>query len=69
VVVKGFLVGKASATISQRPAGYYLSYITGFSKPKVNSKSVRQSVKLQEFDIIEIGSTKMQFVEKAVYKK
>ena len=69
VVVKGFLVGKASATISQRPAGYYLSYIAGFFKPKVNGKSVKQSVKLQDFDIIEIGSTKMQFVEKAVYKK
>jgi pSer/pThr/pTyr-binding forkhead associated (FHA) protein len=69
VVVKGFFVGKVSASISQRPAGYYLSYVAGFSKPKVNGKAVKQSVKLEDLDIIELGSTKMRFLEKPVYKK
>jgi len=69
IVVKGFFVGKASASISQRPAGYYLSYVAGFSKPKVNGKAVKQSVKLEDFDIIELGSKKMQFMQKPVYKK
>ncbi len=69
VVIRGFLVGKVSATISERPSGYHLSYVSGFSKPKVNGKSVKQTVKLEEFDIIEIGPTKMQFVTKAQYRK
>jgi pSer/pThr/pTyr-binding forkhead associated (FHA) protein len=64
VVVKGFFVGQTAATISKRPDGYYLSYVGGFSKPKVNGQSVRDSVGLKQFDVIEIGSAKMQFIHK-----
>ena len=60
IVVSGLLVGKTSATISKRPKGYYLSYVAGMSKPKVNGEAVKESVVLNEFDIIEIGSVKMQ---------
>ena len=69
IVVGGLFVGKVSAGISQRPTGYYLSYLSGWSKPKVNGKAVTQSVKLEDFDIIQIGSAKMQFMQKPVYKK
>ncbi|HBZ56517.1 MAG TPA: hypothetical protein DEO88_14020 [Syntrophobacteraceae bacterium] len=69
IVVGGWLVGKVCASVSQRPTGYYLSYLGGWSKPKVNGKSVGQSTKLADLDIIEIGSTKMQFVQKSVYTK
>ena len=69
IVVGGLFVGKVSAGISQRPTGYYLSYLGGWSKPKVNGKVVTQSVKLEDFDIIQIGSAKMQFVQKTIYKK
>jgi len=62
-------VGKVCASISQRPTGYYLSYLSGWSKPKVNGKAVTQSAKLEDFDIIQIGSAKMQFTQKTVYKK
>ncbi|MFH0726304.1 MAG: FHA domain-containing protein [Pseudomonadota bacterium] len=62
--LKGFFVGQISATISQRPGGYYLNYVEGLSKPKVNGKVVRDTVQLQEFDIIEIGKNKMQIVFK-----
>jgi pSer/pThr/pTyr-binding forkhead associated (FHA) protein len=62
--IKGFFVGQISATISQRPGGYYLNYVEGLSKPKVNGKVVRDTVQLQEFDIIEIGKNKMQIVFK-----
>ena len=58
------MVGKTAATISKRPNGYYLSYVAGMSKPKVNDKVVKESVELKDFDIIEIGSGKMQFVQK-----
>ena len=61
IVVKGLFVGRTSVTISRRPDGFYLSYVSGLSKPKVNDKRVKQSTILNDFDIIDIGSTKMQF--------
>ena len=64
VVVSGLTVGKTAATISKRPNGYVLSYVGGFSKPKVEGESVKESVLLKEFDIIEIGSAKIQFIFK-----
>ncbi len=64
IVVSGLTVGKTAATISIRPKGFFLSYVGGMSKPKVNEKVVKESIKLEEFDTIEIGSVKMQFVLK-----
>jgi pSer/pThr/pTyr-binding forkhead associated (FHA) protein len=64
IIVKGLMIGKTAATISKRPKGYYLSYVGGMAKPKVNDVAVRESVLLNEFDIIELGSTKMQFIYK-----
>ena len=64
IVVGGMMMGQTAATISRRPNGYFLSYVGGMSKPKVNDTVVKESVKLKEFDIIDIGSFKMQFVFK-----
>ncbi len=64
IVANGFLVGKNAATISIRPDGYYFSYVEGMSKPKVNEDSVKGTIQLEEYDIIEIGSLKMQFTYK-----
>jgi len=64
VVVGGFMVGKTAATISRRPTGYFLSYVEGMSKPKVNGKPVKDTVQLREFDKIEIGSATLEFVLK-----
>ncbi len=69
VVVSGLMVGKIAATISSRPGGYYLSYVGGLAKPKVNGVTVKESVKLEEFDTIELGSAKVQFLYQFVYKK
>ena len=65
IVVSGFLVGKTAATISRRPKGYFFSYVGGMSKPKVNDAVVKESVELKEFDTIEIGNVKMQFIYKS----
>lgn len=65
IVVSGLMVGQTSATISKRPNGYSLSYVEGMSKPKVNGASVKESIMLKEFDVIEIGSAKLQFVIKS----
>lgn len=64
VISGGFTVGQTAATISKLPDGYYLSYVGGMSKPKLNGKAVSDSKLLQEFDVIEIGSAKVQFVIK-----
>lgn len=62
IVVKGIMMGSTAAVISRKPKGYSLSYVDGMTKPKVNGEVVKESVDLKEFDIIEVGSTKFQFV-------
>ena len=64
IVASGLMVGQTAATISKRPNGYFLSYVGGMAKPKVNDEAVKESVQLKEFDTIEIGSVKLQFVLK-----
>lgn len=65
IVVSGLTIGQTAATISKRPTGYYLSYVGGMAKPKVNGQAVKESVQLKQFDTIEIGSLKMQFIHKS----
>jgi len=64
IAVKGFMVGRTSATISKRPDGFYLSYVGGMSRPKVNGKKVKRDMILNDSDVIEIGANKMQFFER-----
>jgi len=61
VVVKGMLVDPTTATIRKEPDGYYLHYIGGLTKPKVNQKIAKESTLLKDLDIIEVGSVKLQF--------
>jgi pSer/pThr/pTyr-binding forkhead associated (FHA) protein len=61
IVVKGLWVGKTAAVISKRPDGIYLSHIGGVAKPRVNDKKVKGPLMLNDFDIIGIGSVKLQF--------
>ena len=65
IVVKGWLVGWTAATISRRPDGYSLSHAGGWSNPRVNDQRVRKSVLLQDLDVIDIGSVKLQFFAQA----
>lgn len=62
IVIGGLMMGATAATISKRPKGYSISYVGGMTKPKVNGETVKESVNLKEFDVIEIGSIKLQFV-------
>jgi hypothetical protein len=55
------LVDSTTATIRKEPNGYYLNFISGLAKPKVNEKVVRESILLQDLDIIEVGPVKLQF--------
>ncbi|MBF0100525.1 MAG: FHA domain-containing protein [Desulfobacterales bacterium] len=65
IVIKGMFLGKTAVTISRTPEGYFISYVGGMSKPKINGKSITDSLKLEEFDDIEIGSAQMQFYYKS----
>lgn len=64
IVVRGLLVGKVAFAVDRRPRGYFLRYVGGTSIPKVSGHAVRQSMKLEDLDIIEIGSSKLQFFAK-----
>jgi pSer/pThr/pTyr-binding forkhead associated (FHA) protein len=68
IVIKGLWVGQTAATISRRPDGFYLSYVGGISKPKINDKIIKQSIILNDLDIIEIGATKMQYHDLSRHK-
>ena len=61
VVVKGFLVGQTSFTITQKPEGFYLTHISGLAKPKVDGNKVKVPTIIDDLSIIEIGSAKLQF--------
>ena len=62
IVVKGLFMGQTAITISKLPDGFHLCYVGGILKPKVNEQVVKESIKLNDEDIIAIGSTKLQFM-------
>ena len=62
ILIKSFAVGKTSAVINKLPDGWYINYVGGLSKPRLNNKIFKKSVKLKNLDIISIGSTKLQFL-------
>jgi pSer/pThr/pTyr-binding forkhead associated (FHA) protein len=68
IVIKGMWVGKTAFTISKRPDGFYLSYVGGLARPKINDKPVKHAAMLNDLDIIDIGSTKIQFHELSRHK-
>lgn len=66
VKLSGFLMAPTAATISRRPSGYAISFTGGMAKLKVNGKVIKDSVQLDDFDTIELGSHKFQFYQKEV---
>jgi pSer/pThr/pTyr-binding forkhead associated (FHA) protein len=61
IPVKGWWVGRTAATISRHPDGYYLNYVAGLVRPRLNRQVVKQPTRLQDRDVIAIGSAKWQF--------
>ena len=65
ILVKGWKIGKIAATISRTRDGYFFSYVNGFAKPRINNKRAsKKPQKLNESDIISIGSIQLQFIGK-----
>ena len=66
IKLSGLFIGTTAATISRRPSGYVITFTGGLTKLKVNGKTVKDSVQLNEFDTVELGSYKFQFYQKEV---
>lgn len=64
VKLSGLLMGPTAATISRRPSGYVITFTGGMTKLKVNGKTIKDSVQLNEFDTVELGAYKFQFYQK-----
>jgi pSer/pThr/pTyr-binding forkhead associated (FHA) protein len=64
IKLSGMLMGATAATISKRPSGYVITFTGGATKLKVNGQVVQESVPLNDFDTIELGSYKFQFYQK-----
>lgn len=63
IVISGFwsfLAGSPSATIGKQDADYFLDYVTGFLKPRVNGTLIKSPTKLNHHDLIKIGPLTMQ---------
>jgi pSer/pThr/pTyr-binding forkhead associated (FHA) protein len=61
IVVKGLLMDPTAVTISKTAEGFSFNYIGGLPRPKVNDKPVKKSTILNNQDIIEVGSVRLQF--------
>ncbi|MBW2409385.1 MAG: FHA domain-containing protein [Deltaproteobacteria bacterium] len=61
IVVKGLLISPTAFTIHRRSDGFYLEYIGGLPRPKINDQTIKETTRLNDQDIIEIGSTRLQF--------
>ena len=60
--ISGFGVGKVALSISKMPRGYQASYVGGFKKPRINGEPLKESAKLREFDTIDVGAMRLQFI-------
>ena len=66
VKLSGLFMGATSATISKRPSGYAITFAGGMTKLRVNGEVIKNSVQLNDFDTIEIGSYRFQFYQKDI---
>lgn len=63
ITISGFwsiFAGEPTATINKQGSDYFLEYVSGLLKPRVNGKVVKQPTRIQHHDIIKVGPLKMQ---------
>jgi predicted component of type VI protein secretion system len=63
IKIKGlwsFLSGEPAARIEKHSGDYYLEYLSGMLKPKVNNQPLHKPAKLRNHDVIKIGPLKLQ---------
>jgi pSer/pThr/pTyr-binding forkhead associated (FHA) protein len=64
IKLRGFFVGKVAFIISRRPNGFFITHSGGRSVTRLNGAEVQGQRELRDGDIIDIGSTRMQFYTK-----
>jgi hypothetical protein len=63
IIITGFwslFAGHPSATINKQGGEYYLDYVAGFIKPKLNGITIIEPIRLNHHDLIRIGPIRMQ---------
>ncbi len=55
-----FFAGKPSAFISKQDSDYFISYVEGHLRPKVNGLTVTEQMKLKHQDIVTVGPVKIE---------
>ncbi len=61
LVVRNWKVGRTAATLSRRADGWYLSYVGGWSRPRVNGRALQAPLRLADMDVISLGGVQLQF--------
>jgi len=61
IKIKGLFLGKTGAEIYQREETFYIKPSEAKSRVKLNYKKIKAETVLKDFDVIEVGSTKIQF--------
>jgi pSer/pThr/pTyr-binding forkhead associated (FHA) protein len=62
IVVRGFGVGSTAAVVNRLADGWYLSYVGGLARIRVNQVPVKSSIKLNRLDVIRLRGTMIQFL-------
>ncbi len=62
IVVRGLGVGSTAAVINRLEDGWYLSYVGGLARVRVNREPVKTSVKLNRLDVIQLRRARIQFL-------
>jgi hypothetical protein len=63
IVVKNLWVAEKAGIIEKLADGWYLRYLIGFLRPKVNGEFSKKPMKLKEIDIISLGKSMMQVMQ------
>jgi hypothetical protein len=62
ILIRGLRIGKTAAVMNKLPDGWHINYVEGICRPRINNKALKKPVKLNNLDIITIGSTRLQFL-------
>ncbi|MBW1903480.1 MAG: FHA domain-containing protein, partial [Deltaproteobacteria bacterium] len=61
IKISGLFIGETAGVIARGPMGYSITFGGGMAKLRVNGRVVKETVTLNELDVITIGSFKFQF--------
>jgi pSer/pThr/pTyr-binding forkhead associated (FHA) protein len=62
IVVRGIGVGSTAAVVNRLEDGWYISYVGGMARVRVNRRPLKRSVKLNRLDVIQLRRTTIQFL-------